>query len=191
MERIKENLSLVIVIAVLFAVIGFVGGIVVQNGQTEDLVQAKVYEAVSDKDEELSNKYDEGYADGLNDGLNPDEKAKFIETAYNDGYSDGKSSVTYESISEGAYEDGYEDGCSDCYNDAYEEGFSDAETFYNIATDRTRADVTYVANTNTGKFHEPFCDSAHQTKEENRQYFYGNREEVINAGFTPCSNCKP
>ena len=42
--------------------------------------------------------------------------------------------------------------------------------------------TTYVLNTNTKKFHCPYCDSVNDMKEKNKQVFTGSREEVINMG---------
>lgn len=49
----------------------------------------------------------------------------------------------------------------------------------------------YVLNTNTGKFHNPSCNSVNQMKEKNKQEFHGTRDEVIDMGYVPCKNCNP
>ena len=49
----------------------------------------------------------------------------------------------------------------------------------------------YVLNKNTMKFHYPSCSSASQIKESNREYFTGNRDDVIARGFSPCGRCHP
>ena len=49
----------------------------------------------------------------------------------------------------------------------------------------------YVLNKNTMKFHYPSCSSASQIKESNREYFTGERAEVIARGFSPCGRCHP
>lgn len=46
----------------------------------------------------------------------------------------------------------------------------------------------YIGNINSKKLHLPTCSSL--PKEENRIYF-GTREAAINAGYEPCSRCKP
>ena len=48
---------------------------------------------------------------------------------------------------------------------------------------------SYVLNTNTMKFHLPTCSSAAKIKPSNRSEFFGNREEVISAGYSPCMRC--
>ena len=51
--------------------------------------------------------------------------------------------------------------------------------------------LQYIGNKNTGKFHHPWCKSVNQMKEKNKVFFYGSRDEVINAGYVPCKNCDP
>ena len=55
----------------------------------------------------------------------------------------------------------------------------------------TEPKVTYVANTNTKKFHIPGCSSVTDMKESNKWYFTGTREELIEQGYEPCKRCKP
>ena len=55
----------------------------------------------------------------------------------------------------------------------------------------TEPQVTYVANTNTKKFHVPSCSSVTDMKERNKWYFTGSREELIEQGYEPCKRCKP
>lgn len=49
----------------------------------------------------------------------------------------------------------------------------------------------YILNTNTKKFHYPYCSSVNQMKEKNKREFTGTRDEVINQGFVACKNCNP
>ena len=51
--------------------------------------------------------------------------------------------------------------------------------------------ITYVLNTNTKKFHYPYCDSVNEMKEKNKQVFTGTREEANEMGYSPCGRCKP
>lgn len=53
------------------------------------------------------------------------------------------------------------------------------------------AGVTYVANRNTKKFHDPTCFSVEQIKDSNRVDFAGEREELIDQGYKPCKRCNP
>ena len=50
---------------------------------------------------------------------------------------------------------------------------------------------SYVLNTNTYRFHKPSCESVYEMKEKNREWFYGSREEIIEAGYIPCGRCRP
>lgn len=60
------------------------------------------------------------------------------------------------------------------------------------ATEETTGQVQdYIINKNSGKFHTPDCESAAKMKEENKEYFTGTREELIEQGYDPCGNCKP
>lgn len=67
-----------------------------------------------------------------------------------------------------------------------------SEAAYKI-TDSIESDITedYILNTNTMRFHFPFCDSVDQIKEKNKEYYSGSREELIEKGYVPCGNCKP
>ena len=49
----------------------------------------------------------------------------------------------------------------------------------------------YVLNTNTKKFHDPSCASVRDIDNENRDYFTGDRENLIKKGYSPCGRCKP
>lgn len=50
---------------------------------------------------------------------------------------------------------------------------------------------TYILNTNTRKFHYPSCSSVKRMKESNKREFVGDRQELINKGYSPCGNCHP
>ena len=54
-----------------------------------------------------------------------------------------------------------------------------------------KAEIAYVLNTNTHKFHKPNCSSVKDIKEKNRKDFFGTREEAIAAGYVPCKRCHP
>lgn len=51
--------------------------------------------------------------------------------------------------------------------------------------------VQYVINTNTGKFHLSGCSSVADIKVENRQDYTGDRNVLIDRGYSPCGICKP
>lgn len=49
----------------------------------------------------------------------------------------------------------------------------------------------YVLNTNTKRFHIPSCSSVKDMKEKNKDFFSGEREELLERGYVPCGRCKP
>ena len=51
--------------------------------------------------------------------------------------------------------------------------------------------AVYVLNTNTMRFHLPDCQSVQDMKEKNRKEFFGTREELLEAGYSPCGRCRP
>ena len=71
-------------------------------------------------------------------------------------------------------------------------GTSGGETFTSGTSGTTTAPQTaYILNTNTKKFHLPTCSSAKKIKDENRETWEGDREELIGQGYSPCGQCKP
>ena len=52
-------------------------------------------------------------------------------------------------------------------------------------------DCNFVLNTNTKKFHYPSCDSVQDMKEKNKEYYIGDRQTLIDQGYSPCGRCKP
>ena len=53
------------------------------------------------------------------------------------------------------------------------------------------SDASYILNTNTKKFHYPYCSSVSDMKEKNKEYSNKSREEIIADGYTPCKRCNP
>ena len=49
----------------------------------------------------------------------------------------------------------------------------------------------YVINKNSKKFHLPDSSCVDRMKEENREYFIGTKEELIEDDYSPCGICKP
>ncbi|MCR5041880.1 MAG: DNA/RNA non-specific endonuclease [Clostridia bacterium] len=52
-------------------------------------------------------------------------------------------------------------------------------------------EADYILNPSSGVFHEPYCRLAPAVGAENRIEYCGNRERLIEAGYRPCSVCKP
>ncbi len=59
------------------------------------------------------------------------------------------------------------------------------------ASEQDEHKMTYVLNTNTGKFHYPDCRSVMDMNDRNKQEIEATREDLIGRGFTPCGNCNP
>ena len=53
------------------------------------------------------------------------------------------------------------------------------------------AEFTYILNTKTDKFHDPGCSGVSSMKEENKETFVGQREDLIQRGYVPCGQCQP
>lgn len=80
------------------------------------------------------------------------------------------------------------------YSDGTSEVDSVPKTKESSETSKSNTDdskTIYILNTNTKKFHYPYCDSVNDMKEKNKQEFIGNREEVVTMGYSPCGRCKP
>jgi len=50
---------------------------------------------------------------------------------------------------------------------------------------------TYILNTKTMKFHKEICKSAKDISEKNKDVFIGNRDELIDKGYSSCRICNP
>lgn len=74
----------------------------------------------------------------------------------------------------------------------YETGYSWAADTEGIKTEGgDDGKAEYIINKNSQKYHTPDCSSVADMKEENKQTFYGKKEEVEAAGIEPCGICKP
>lgn len=49
----------------------------------------------------------------------------------------------------------------------------------------------YILNIKRMKFHYPFCSGANSISPANRLDYTGNREELIEQGYSPCGSCNP
>jgi competence protein ComEC len=50
---------------------------------------------------------------------------------------------------------------------------------------------TYILNTSSHKFHYLNCPSVNKISAKNRQDYTGDRQDLIQQGYTPCSICQP
>ncbi len=67
----------------------------------------------------------------------------------------------------------------------------DAPSEDNVSSGEASQKSSYVVNKSTKKFHRPDCDSVTDMKPENRVNYSGEREKLIDTGYSPCSRCKP
>ena len=58
-------------------------------------------------------------------------------------------------------------------------------------TPTPKIELTYVVNTNTGKFHVPSCPSVSKMKDSNKMEVTASRDDLIARGYSPCGNCHP
>ncbi len=49
----------------------------------------------------------------------------------------------------------------------------------------------YILNTNTHKFHYSDCYYVELMKESNKEYYTGNRDDIVSQGYKPCKKCNP
>ena len=54
-----------------------------------------------------------------------------------------------------------------------------------------QAEITYIVNKNSKKFHYPNCSGVQTMKENNRLEVTCTREDLIDQGYQPCGTCKP
>ena len=58
-------------------------------------------------------------------------------------------------------------------------------------TQTSQTENEYILNTNSKKFHASSCGQGQAAKEENKQYYIGNRDDLIADGYTPAGCCDP
>lgn len=66
----------------------------------------------------------------------------------------------------------------------------DSEPTSNRLTANTLS-YSYIVNTSSKVFHDPYCPSTDQMKESNKLFSSQTRDELIAQGYKPCGNCKP
>lgn len=59
------------------------------------------------------------------------------------------------------------------------------------ASSEEPVEITYVLNTNTKKFHNPYCSSVKDMKDKNKRETTLSRDEIIGQGYQPCKRCNP
>lgn len=58
-------------------------------------------------------------------------------------------------------------------------------------TDDGKDAISYILNTKSLKFHRADCSYAKDIGEQNRAETHQSRDDLIDAGYSPCGNCKP
>lgn len=65
------------------------------------------------------------------------------------------------------------------------------ETDPEPGSESVMADVTYVLNTSSMKFHRPDCEAVTKMADHNKAYVNKSRNELIDEGYSPCGLCCP
>ena len=60
-----------------------------------------------------------------------------------------------------------------------------------VTSGTSSGNTTYILNTNTKKFHYPYCSSVKQMKDKNKKEVTCSRDEIIGMGYDPCKRCDP
>lgn len=88
--------------------------------------------------------------------------------------------------------------CVYCYNVQpkvtidYATGESHASEDTNIQeTSQSTGEQTYIVNENTKKFHLPSCSSVKDMNSGNKSEFIGDRQELLDEGYSACKTCHP
>lgn len=65
------------------------------------------------------------------------------------------------------------------------------ETAVTTAQSTAPQGETFILNTNTKKYHYPYCSSVELMNENNKKEFCGDRDDIISQGYSPCKRCNP
>ena len=83
----------------------------------------------------------------------------------------------------GDYDHSYISG-SDTSSSSYSSSTSGGSSYHSGTSD------SYVANSDTGKFHAPGCGDVDKMDPSNKVYF-SSRSEALSCGYDPCGHCNP
>ena len=117
-----------------------------------------------------------------------------IEIDYATGESFAMEAASEEAASDGGEilsivgDPGLEDGKSPARSIEEEPLTKSAE---DEASAEEPAEITYVLNTNTKKFHYPYCSSVKDMKDKNKRETTQSRDKIIEQGYHPCKRCNP
>ena len=56
---------------------------------------------------------------------------------------------------------------------------------------QSTGEQTYIVNENTKKFHLPSCSSVQDMNSGNKREFTGDRQELLDEGYSACKTCRP
>lgn len=76
-------------------------------------------------------------------------------------------------------------------NDIEEQEAVEEETLAAEDTEAESPAISYIVNTNTGKFHYPSCSSVDQMAEKNKLEVTDSRDSLVSQGYDPCGRCDP
>ena len=77
------------------------------------------------------------------------------------------------------------------YVSSEDNNVTDNEDYSSEESTAVIPECDYVLNTNTKKFHYPSCGSVQDMKDKNIEYYTGDRQALIDRGYSPCGRCKP
>ncbi len=82
-----------------------------------------------------------------------------------------------------------------CTSDGTSVSFTTDKKFSNISTEDdsegVEIEAEYVLNTNSMRFHTPYCSGVTRISDKNKKIFTGSREELIELEYIPCGSCNP
>lgn len=87
--------------------------------------------------------------------------------------------------------DGFTEHEAEIYKQGYEAGYYAAQ--HGVVEERhpDNDEGHYILNVKSRKFHYPSCNGVQSMNENNKEDFYGTRDEAIAAGYEPCGMCDP
>lgn len=85
----------------------------------------------------------------------------------------------------------YKDGSSRLQTDETPVTEAPKQTETDNTQNTEKQGTDYILNTNTKKFHYPFCSSVEQMIEKNKREYSGDRKDIVSQGYSPCKRCNP
>ena len=109
-------------------------------------------------------------------------------------YDTNNNLITTQSVSLSA-ESGIQTFGAGDYDHSYISGADTSSSSYSSSTSggssyHSGTSDSYVANSDTGKFHAPGCGDVDKMDPSNKVYF-SSRDEALSCGYDPCGHCTP